>query len=44
MKKKEGNCHSNKLKSGHLSQKGLDTKTNWPTDLQSQYNSDSDFA
>jgi hypothetical protein len=35
-KKKEGNCHSNKLKSGHLSKKGPDIKTKWPTDRRSQ--------
>jgi hypothetical protein len=38
MKKKESNCRSKKLKSGHLSQKGPDTKMNWPTDRRAQYN------
>jgi hypothetical protein len=36
MKKKESNYHSKKLKFDHLSQKGPDTKTNWPTDRRSQ--------
>jgi hypothetical protein len=27
-----------KVKSGHLLERGPDTKTNWPTDRQSQYN------
>jgi hypothetical protein len=35
MKNKESNCHLNKLTSGHLLQKGQDTKTNWPTDRRS---------
>jgi hypothetical protein len=33
MKNEKSNCHSNK--SGHLLQKGQDTKTNWPTDCRS---------
>jgi hypothetical protein len=34
----ESNCHSKKLKSGHLSQKGSDTNMNWLTDHRSQHN------
>jgi hypothetical protein len=38
MKKKEIVTQRN-VKSGHLSQKGPDTKMNWLADHQSQYNS-----
>jgi hypothetical protein len=38
MKKEESNCTLKKLKSGHLLQRGPDTKTNWPTERRSQYN------
>jgi hypothetical protein len=43
MKKKKSNRHSEKLKSGNLSQKGPDTRTNWSTDRRSQCNLDFDF-
>jgi hypothetical protein len=36
----EKNCHSKKLISGHLSQKGLDVKTSWLTDHRLQCNFD----
>jgi hypothetical protein len=41
-----GDCEvtQRSLKSGHLPQRGPDTKMNWPTDSQSQYNSNSTYA
>jgi hypothetical protein len=39
---KDCNGHHLRLKSGHESQKGLDTKTDWLTGRQSQRDSDSD--
>jgi hypothetical protein len=42
--KKESNCETKKLKSGHPLQKGHDTKTNWPTDRRSQCNLNLKFS
>jgi hypothetical protein len=37
-KKKESNCQTKKLKSGHGPHWGPGTKMNWPTDRRTQYN------
>jgi hypothetical protein len=39
---KDSNSHYIGLKSGHESQRGLDTKTDWLADRQSQHDSDSE--